>query len=288
MKKILMAAMAVSWLAGGAMALRAQENAPPKVIVITRESVKVGKDAGHEKNEAAFAKALAALKRPDHYLATTTMSGPDEAVFFAGFDNYAQWGEAEKLGMDPKQEAVLGPMFEKDGDFISETHEAVATYNEKWSYHPAGDVASMRYFEIETIHLRAGRDKEWEDLVALFKATAEKVNLDESDMFFEVRYGAPDGTVLIFTPRKSLAELDTAMSNGKAFNEALGPDGQKKWAELLAACVESARMDLLEFDPGMSYPPESWLKEDPGFWKPKPMMAAKPAAEKKAEEPAKK
>jgi len=289
MKKVMIALVAICGLAGGAASLRAQESTPPKVLVIDRESVKFGKDAGHEKNEAAFAKAFAAAKRPDHYLGTTTLSGPDEAVYFAGFDSYAQWGEAEKLSSDPKMQAVFGPLMEKDGDYVSDGHQAIATLNDKWSYHANVDIAPMRFFEIENIHLRPGHDKDWEDLVALFKATADKINLDESDIFYEVRYGAPDGTILIFTPRKALADLDAAMGQGKAFNDALGPDGQKKWADLLHAAVESARTDLLEFDPVMSYPPDSWVKEDPAFWKPKPAMAAKPsAAAKKSEEPAKK
>ena len=48
MKKILLAVMVVSWLVGGAAAMRAQEEAAesaPKVLVIDREMVKVGKGA---------------------------------------------------------------------------------------------------------------------------------------------------------------------------------------------------------------------------------------------------
>ena len=280
MRKILIAAMAVVWLTGGAAMLRAQDqNSPiPKVLLIDREMVKFGKDSGHAKNEAAFAKAAGLAKTPDHYLAVTTMSGPSEAWFLVGFDSYAEWQKANEYDDQPKVEAVLDPLVEKDADYVSDSDQVVATYNDKWSYRPDMNIAEMRYFEVETIRLRPGHDKDWDDIVALFLATAAKVNLDEHDIFFEARYGAPNGTIYIFTPRKALGDLDAAMAAGKAFDDALGPDGQKKFADLEQAAIASDSTTLVRFSPEMSYPPEEWVKFDPSFWKPKMMMAPKPAA----------
>jgi len=280
MRKILIAAVAVVWLAGGAAILRAQDQSSPipKVLLIDREMVKFGKDAGHEKNEAAFARAAAAVKSPDHYLAVTTMSGPSEAWFLVGFDSYDDLQKASEYDDQPKAQALFGPLFEKDADFVSDSTQIIATYNEKWSYQPNMNIAEMRYFEIETIQRREGHDKDWEDLVALYQAAAAKVNLDEHDIFFEASYGAHGGTVYIFTPRKSLAELDTAMANSKAFQDALGPDGQKKWAELEEAAIASDTATLVRFNPEMSYAPEDWVKSDPDFWAPKHAMAPKTAA----------
>jgi hypothetical protein len=287
MRKILIAAVAVVCLTGGAAMLRAQDqNSPiPKVLLIDREMVKFSKDAGHEKNEAAFARAAAAAKLPDHYLAVTTMSGPSEAWFLVGFDSYAEWQKSSEYDSQPKVQAMFDPLMEKDADYVSDSDQVVATYNEKWSYKPDMNIAEMRYFEVETIRLRPGHDKDWDDLVALFLATAAKANMVEHDIFFEARYGAPNGTIYIFTPRKALGDLDAAMVAGKEFNDALGPDGQKKWAELIQATVASDSTTLLRFSPGMSYPPAEWVKSDPDFWKPKMMMAPKAAApaEKKKE-----
>ena len=291
MKRILLAVMAVSWLVGGATALRAQDDAtapPPKVLVIDREMVKVGKGAAHAKNEAAFVHAFMAAKAPDRYLAATTMSGPSEAVFFEGFDSYAKWGEADKYDSQPKVTALLTPLADKDADYVSEGRQVVATFNEKWSYKANMNIAEMRFFELETIRMRPGHEKEWEELIALYQGAAAKMNLDEHDIFFEVHYGAPDGTVLIFTPRKSLADLDTAMGMGKAFQDALGESGREKWAKLSADTIAADSAELLEFSPEMSYPPDAWVKFDSSYWKPKPMMGGKPAGgtKKAAEAPA--
>lgn len=280
MRKILVAAMAIAWFAGNAVPLRAQDQTSPipKVLLIDREVVKFGKDTGHAKNEAAFARAAAAAKTPDHYLAVTTLSGPSEAWFLVGFDSYAEWEKASEYDNQPKVQALLEPLSEKDGDYVSDGSQIVATYNEKWSYRPGMNIAEMRYFEVETIRRHPGHDKEWEDLVALYQTAAAKANIDEHDIFFEARYGAANGTVYIFTPRKSRAELDAAMGMQKAFDDALGSEGRKKWAELAEATIASDSATLVRFSPEMSYPPEDWVKADPGFWKPKPTAAPKPAA----------
>lgn len=286
MNKLILMAVALGALTCGAASLRAQDenttDTLPKVLVIDRETVKVGKDVAHEKNEAAFARMFAALKSPEHYLAATTLSGEDEVLFFVGYDSFAAWGEDQKVTNDPKMQAALQPLQEKDGDYVSEAGQVVLTLNDKWSYHPQVDIGKQHYMELETVRLRAGHDKDWDDLMDLYKATATKANLDESDIFYEVKYGAPEGTILIFTPRASMADLDTAMGNDKSFQAALGEDGRKKFQQLIAMAVESGHIELLAVDPEMSYPLDSWVKADPDFWKPKPAAKAAPKAGGKA------
>jgi hypothetical protein len=285
MRKILIAAIALACVTCGAAAVRAQNEigSVPKVLVIDREMVKFGKAAAHGKNEAAWAKATASAKSPGHYLAATTLSGPGEAWFLEGFNSLADWEKSDQYDEQHKVGELTAPMMEKDTEYVSVSSSVVATYNEGWSYKPGMNITEMRYFEVETIHLKQGHDKDWEDLVKLYKATLEKVNTDEHDIFFEARYGAPDGTVYIFTPRKSLADIDAAMGTGKAFEDALGAEGQKKLAQLQEASVASSNTTLIKFSPEMSYPPDEWIKADPGYWKPKATMAPKAPAEKKAD-----
>lgn len=289
MRRLMLVAVALGALAGVSASLRAQdENATdtlPKVLVIEHETVKFGKDAAHEKNEVAFARAFEAAKSPEHYLAATTLSGDDEVVFFVGYESFAAWGEDQKASNEPKMQAILTPLQEKDGDYVSDGHQVVATLNDKWSYHSQVDIGKQHYLEVETVRLHPGHDKDWGDLIDLYKATAAKLNLDESNIFYEVKYGAPEGTVLIFTPRASMADIDTSLGNDKAFQEALGQDGQKKWGQLVTASVESGRIDLLAVDPEMSYPMDSWVKADPDFWNPKP--AAKATSKARGKAPAK-
>jgi hypothetical protein len=69
--------------------VRAQDEGgvkPPKVLVIVREMTKPGKGGTlHEKTESAYVEAIKANHWALHYLALTSLSGPDRALFLRGY-----------------------------------------------------------------------------------------------------------------------------------------------------------------------------------------------------------
>ncbi len=142
------------------------------------------------------------------------------------------------------------------------------------------DIAHMRYFEISLYRVRAGHRHEWNEAVKLVKAAYEKVPEAHWAMY-EAVFGQEDVTYIVIIPRKSAAEIDRASEENKAFVAAMGEDGMKKLTELETSAVEFLQTNLFQFSPAMSYPPDEWLKADPGFWKPKSAMPAKAKAEEK-------
>jgi len=57
----------------------------------------------------------------------------------------------------------------------------------------------------------------------------------------------------------------------------------------MAAAVVSVNSELFEINPRQSYPPAEWVKENPSFWTPRPLMTsskkpvtAKPVGPEKA------
>jgi hypothetical protein len=250
-----------------------QTMSPPKVLEIQREFGKFGKDAAHQRNEMAYVQAMTAAKSQNHYFAAVSASGSGEAWFIVPHDS---WEAYEKSVAAEQQEPLrtqLAGIMDRDAEFVSNGSTVLAAFDEKSSYHPNVNIAQMRYFEIETIRVRTGHDSDWAELVKLFNSTMDKANLDVHFAIYNVVYGAPAGTVLIFTPHKSLAELDSLFANfDSTFNAALGPDGQKRMGELEAAAIQADVTNLYAFDPKMSYPPEEWAQADP-FWKPAKTMA---------------
>jgi hypothetical protein len=67
---------------------KSQANSIPKVLQITREYTKPGR-AGivHDAAESAFVQASARAKWPTHYLAMTSLSGKQRALFLTSFPN---------------------------------------------------------------------------------------------------------------------------------------------------------------------------------------------------------
>ncbi len=277
--------MAAIALSGASLAIAQQpasaDSMPvPKVITITREYVKPGRTGEHAKVESTFARAFAQANVQYRYLAMASITGPDEAWFISGYDSFA---DMEKADTSIMGNAALMSQFDRmapaDGDLLSGSDRIIASYRQDLSYHSEGSdsLAQMRYFDVDIAHVRPGHMKEYEEIIKLFKAASDKANTGDHFEAFEVQSGAPEGTILFFSGRKSLAIFDQFQETyGKKFDDALGESGQKKMRELQAASVEREEDRLFAFSPRMSYVPDSWIKADPSFWQPKP-MAANPA-----------
>lgn len=261
---------------------------PPKVLVIYREFLKPGKmGMTHEKTESAFVQAYTRGKWPQHYFAADSLSGKPRSLFFVGYESFAAL-EKDFLATqkNPALAAALDRAGVVDGDLLSEADGGIFAFNEKYSLRASVDIAHMRYFDIEVFHVRPGHHKEWDETVKLVMSAYERIP-DVHWAVFEQVYGGEGGTYIIFTPMKSLAEVDNSFAQGKQFQSNMGEEGMKRLRELEAsALASSATHQLFQFNPRMSYPPDAWVIADPDFWKPK--MAPAAAPKKPEKEPTKK
>jgi hypothetical protein len=258
------------------------------VLTVTREYTKPGHNGTpHEKTESAFVQAMMRAKEPTHYLAVESVTGKPRALFLTGYDSFEEW---EKDVQTVQKNASLSSALDRanlaDGELLDGTDAAAMVLRPELSLRLEQDIPHMRYFEIASFRVRPGHDKDWEALVKLYRKGCENIS-DCHWAMYQIVYGAPDGTYIVFNPMKSAAEIDHNFQSMKTFSDALGEDGMKQFAELSAAALESSETNLFTFNPRMSYVSEDWIKADPEFWKPKVSMAEskKPTA-KPAEKPA--
>lgn len=274
-------AAVVCVLPGAGQAQAQDASAPPTLLVVYREAVKVGKDAAHEANEQGWANVLRKAEWPTGWLGTTAMTGPSEAWYFTGYptwdalakDRHAQ-DAAEALAETRKHAAA-------DAEFVNSTSQIVARYRPALSYRATGDIGTYRYFTINTIRVKPGHEaafaERWRDIVAAH----EKAKLDEQWAVYAVQAGAPSGTFMFIYARKSMAELDAAgaMHTGDAYRDAVGEAGRAKNVQVFREAVEYDVTNHFQFNPKMSYPPKAWVDADPGFWNvpaPPPPATRKP------------
>jgi hypothetical protein len=282
MKKLTGLLAGFSILVIGQGVAAAQETVgPPKVLVIEREYLKPGRGgAVHEKSESAFVRAMSAAKWPVHYVGMDSMSGPTRAVFLIGYPSFAAW---EKDNQDMAKNTMLSAAFDRaiqaDGDLLTSFDQGAFMYREEGSLHAdTADVPHCRYFEISAFRVRPGHQKDWIELVKLYKEGYEKVP-NVKWALFESVYGADNGGVfLVINPMKSLAEVEQGFADQKKFEDSMGEDKMKRLSELSSSAIESEQTNLFRFNPKMSYPQESWIKADPAFWTPK-VVATTPAKE---------
>ena len=281
---LLLAACSIAGCAGVVAQEHSDSMSPPKILSVTREWTKPGKNGmSHEKTESVFVQTLARAKWPTHYLAVDSMSGKPRSLFFTGYESFEAWEKDFKaLEKDAALNAALDRANVADGELLDSTDQGVFVFREELSLRAKVDIPHMRYFEISRFHVKQGHDHDWEKLVKMYQEGFEKMP-DVHWAMYQVAYGREDGTYIIFNPMKTAAEIDRGYADFKKFTDAMGEDGMRKLAELTAATVDSSETNLFVFNPRMSYVGEDWIKADPEFWKPKP--AAAPAAAKPAKKP---
>ncbi len=253
---------------------------PPKILVAVREYTKPGKSGTqHEKTESLFVEAMMRANWPTHYLAMESLSGKNRALFFTGYESFEAWEKDTRATEKNKMlSSALDHAWAADGDLLSETDDAVLAFREEYSLRPEVDIAHTRYFEISGWQVKHGHDKDWDEIVKMVKEAYSKIP-DAHWAVYSAVYGMPNTTYIVFTPMKSLAEVDKSMMADKEFEKAIGEEGMKKLNELSARAIESSGTNLFAINPRMSYAADEWVKADPEFWKPK--TAAAPAAGKK-------
>lgn len=257
-----------------AFPLRAAEspgpNAPPKVLQIYREEVKVGKAPAHVKVEKGFVAAMARADWPTHYLAMTTVTGPSEAWFLTGYPSFAAWEkDREDTDKNTALTADLDRLVEKDGELLTNGRSLVAFLREDLSAGGPVDIAKMRYFRLLTFRVRPGHESDFQDSVKIVRSAYEKAKIELPWAVYQISGGMPGPTFMILLPMKSISEIDASISRAGAIREAEGPENEKSLAKMASDGFATVESNVFAFSPAMSYPSKEFVARDPEFWTPK-------------------
>jgi hypothetical protein len=257
-------------LAGTATAVAQNQSAtashtPPKVLEVITEYLKPGQQGGpHMKSESVFAQAMRDAKWPTHYIGADALTGQTRAVFFVGYDSFADWQKDVDATMANKDlSGKLDKATVDDGALLSEVMTSAYVYRPELSLRPDLDISQMRYLDITIFHVKSGHERDFENVAKMFASGFNKV-ADVHWTTFQKMYGKDSGSIfIIVTPMKALAEVDSGMMNDKKLADAVGPDQLQKMMDAGNAAIESSEANLYAFNPKMSYVADDW---DPSFW----------------------
>lgn len=266
-------------------ALSAQTPAPPNILSVFRESVKVGKGAAHDAHENAWARSLAAVKGADPFIAMSSLTGPREIWYMQVFPNWEAYQKSTDNSRDNAALTAVDKQYRPmEAEYLNDSRGMTLRQRPEMSYGGPADLPNMKFVSVTRVSVRPGHTSEYEEARRLINEAHTKAGLVEKWGMYEVSSGAPSGTFYIFISRPSLADIDQgAAIHGPAYTAALGgEEGQKKIAALMGSAVISQQTDHFAFEPSQSVPPPEWIAANPGFWKPKPVTlpAKKPAAPK--------
>lgn len=241
---------------------------PYKILTITRETVKPGREAAHDKLESEWARAQMGAKSNYHFLAIRSVTGPRETWFLAGFPSWADYTRlAKAYGDSPALAAVDARMAPQESELLTDARTMVLRLRDDLSYGQA-NLPEMRYFSITRVSVRPGHAAEFVDQRKLVKTAHESAHVADSYAVYEATAGAPAGTFFIFVPRKSLSEIDNAETvHGAAYLAAMGgEEGRKSAAAAAANYLAGSQTDHYAFLPKESMVSADWAKSDPSYW----------------------
>jgi hypothetical protein len=243
---------------------------PAPVLNIGRESIKEGKDAAHEKVEGEWAATLRKANFPGHYYAFASMSGTDEVWFIQPMESFAANEEFEKAGQKEPLKGAVEQLGARDGELRTGSRTLWAVYRPDLSYKPENvNMAKLRYVDVGTYLVKLGKEEDFVNGAKAYFGGYGKGNVDVSILGYQVTTGAPAGTYLLFIGMDSMKVLDGEPERMKALQGAIGQDTYSQLMKGLGDVLVSVENNLFEVKPGMSYPPQSVVDADPGFWKPK-------------------
>ncbi len=251
--------------------MHAQASAPTyggsKFLVIQREFTKPGRDGSpHQATEAAYMRAAAAGKAPFHYVALTSMSGPNRALFMSSYPTMEAL-ETERKATGAALQASLDKSMVADGDLLSQQDSSVWMVDPELSQNTNGPRIGSRYMVVREYVVKPGHTGEWERVVKMVLEGYQKADVGAHWSTYRMVFGNSTGpTYLILTSMKSMNELDGMFDSDPKFAEAMGMDGLKKLDELEASCVESEKTNFFAIDPKMSIPTADQLQAEPDYW----------------------
>jgi hypothetical protein len=259
----------------------APQDAPPPLLQIFREEVKVGRVGAHTQTEAGWPRAFAKAGIKNYYFAITTVYGPQEAWFLEGHQSMAEIQDANEA-ID--HNAALGKELDRlamaDAANISAGTQILARYDPELS-NPGVDLSAVRIWEVLVFRCRPGHENDFMQAAKLYKTTFEQAKIDLRWATYGVMAGMPGPTFLVFIPHMDLTELDPASPKNVAMDKAFTEESGKR-ISTLAEGYQSSEDLIFAVSPEMSHLPREFVARDPKFWG-KKVALAKPSAAKPAQ-----
>ncbi len=262
----------------------AQRVGPPPVLLIVREEIKTGMMGDHSKEANNVVQIYAKAKSPWHRIAMVPVAGNEnEVMYFWGFDSFADMEKSNK-DLDTISNVTFKSDFDKvrppGEDYHSSQRDAIAVFREDLSYNPGVDIAKMRYMRIQTIRVKPGHGREFEEGRKIVNAAHVKAKIDEHMAVYQIMGGAQNGTYLVIIPWASLDGMAT-IPHGKNYWDAMGDNNREKTEKIDNDSIVFTSTDVYAFAPQLSYVSERMIASDPGFWTLKPMAAPATKGKKK-------
>lgn len=255
-------------------------NAMPRYALIQDAQIAAGKGASLASVSAQFRDIVNGVAPDQYWIAGEPVTGDSDHVTYVSFyDSMASVEKGEDVMAKVLQAlAVKNPSFmSQAGEVIKSQHLTLVEYNKELSYRPdAVPMAETKWWYTSVYELKPGCEDGFAEIIKSFSEIVKRANWDIHWTAYNVRAGAPEPTILLVSPMRSLAEQDQEMPAAATEAMASAP-WRQMWQQFSEGCIRHEEHSYTRVDPGLSRPPQSLVAANPDFWTPKPEPAVAPA-----------
>jgi len=258
----------------------------PRIIILFRDEVKPYLDTRYDKSLTAWSETAEKVQAPN-LLAIKCANAPEVWTLF-GFADYTAFDNMNKWwAQHPKESATLTTLGEELAPFVNRSSAFELRLIPELSLNAKFDVSRISYLHVARVQVRLGQQDSFRQYVRMWQDAARQSDTAFGVAAYRVLAGAQEGTYLLFSPAKTLDDLDK-------FNEttlqAMGEDGRKRQSDLFAQSVVSWENMWFFPSPSMSVVSSELAAANPDFWKravatvtAEKVKPVKPAAKKERE-----
>jgi hypothetical protein len=278
MKRIIISLWVLSAAGLGGISTAPAQGLPktqPKLLTISREEVKIGREEEHSKHEAgwpaAYEKAYEKAKGQvhDYYIGMTSLTGPNEAWYVGASESHAALGESMKRrDKDPVLSAELARLGLADSQYINGARTMQAIANADLSVGDFPDLSKVRFFEVTLFRLHPGHETQFEEAAKAYAAARKRADPKAGYRVYRVIAGMPTPAYIVFASVEDYGQFDQRLAAGMAtFKEATSEE--KGALKVGSEAIISEESNRFRVDPRQSYVPKETRETDPDFWMPK-------------------
>ncbi len=235
--------------------------APPPILQIVR---KPGATAASPK---PYSNAGAAVQ----VIGIRSVTGLPETWMVEAHDSFASIEQLDQRLAAAGSANVLRERGDPlDEDVLAPARTMIAAYRGQWSYRADDAIRNFsraRYFQISVFRIRPGTQASFGDLIRLYRATADAVNLNRPELAYQVISGTSSGTLVFLAPMLSLSAMDDGVGPLPVAAEDLAAARARDGAKLAAETEVNREHLLFRVEPRISYVSDEFASSDRDFWR---------------------
>ena len=255
--------------------------APPNMLLLVHQEIKLGKAAERRKLEIASAHAYDQLKVPISWIALESLTGPPEALSFDPLDSYDHLDQSFAIyGQLLAAHPDLARMQEDIESLVSSEKALIAVRRDDLGFRPQTiDLSKARFMRVLEVRLYPGLEADFVEAANILAQAYDKIDADTPWVVYQVNAGAPSPTFLVFFPMFTLKQNDDLLNWRQDLRNAEGEEASQRLEQIAKEAFASSESNLYVLRPEMSHVSKEFAGGDPDFWSAKPQPPS-PAAQK--------